>query len=83
MPGHAASAIMDPLLGGDLHIQQIVYQFEIYHLPIDRLDARRSADQVCDLVCVQLFAYQLLKRDNLSGLFIRPPACFLPASLQV
>ena len=82
MPGYAASAVIDSLLGGYLHIQHTIDQFKIYHFPVDRFDAGGAADQFHNLVAVQLPAHQRFERDDFAVLIRSPslrhagPQCF-------
>lgn len=70
---YAATAVVDTIFYGNLHIKHIINQFKVCDLAINRLDARSPADQISNLVGVQLLAHQRFKGNDISGLFIRPP----------
>lgn len=69
---------MDALRCGDIRIVEVIYQPQAGHFAVDGSYAGSAADQIDNLVCVQLPAYKLLKRDDfaspdiIAALFISP-----------
>ena len=69
---------MNTLRCGDIRIVEVIYQPQASHFAFNGLDAGSPADQVYNLVCVQLPAHKLLKRDDfaspdiIAALFISP-----------
>ena len=47
---YAATAVVDTIFYGNLHIKHIINQFKVCDLAINRLDARSSTDQIGNLV---------------------------------
>lgn len=64
---------MNALRCGYIRIIQVIHKPQAGHFAFNRLDAGSPADQIHNLVAVQLPAHQCLKRNDFTAGLIRPP----------
>ena len=72
MSGHAGSAVIDVFRYGYIRIIKVIHQPQTGHFAFDGCDAGSAADQLHDLVAVQLPAHEGFEGYDFAEL-IRPP----------
>lgn len=58
---------MNALRCGDIRIIKVIYQPQAGHFALNGLDAGSAADQIDNLVCVQLPAHKGFKWDDFAS----------------
>ena len=71
---NTATAIVNALCYGYIRIVKVINNPQAGHFTLDGLDAGSAADQIDNLVCIQLPAHKLFKRYDFAASLIRSPA---------